>query len=364
MNARRDNLETSQRSELLPDLCAATATLPLVLIAALVAVVIAVARSHPAGFWADLGRLALLCEFLTLTSAAALCILRRALRHTHRILVLALAFAVLIAIAWGIAEAAWFVLSAFGMNPPAGRGGRLPWVSRIVIVAVIVDALVLRYLYVSAEWRDRVRREATSRLQALTARIRPHFLFNTLNTAAALAADRPEATERTLEDLSELFRANLAERGPRVRLAEEFELVGHYLDIEKRRLGDRLTVVWRSAAETGAARLPPLVVQPLVENAVTHGIEPADGGGEIAIEARRDGRCLRLRVSNTAAAAPAGRGGHGIGLAGIRARLALAFGDEAGLTVQRGEGRFIAEVRCPWQTVPDDYSAQRSQPGP
>ncbi|MDN5864505.1 MAG: histidine kinase [Gammaproteobacteria bacterium] len=360
MNASREELARPQRTELLPDLCSTAATLPLVLIAALVAVVLALARSHPAGFWADLGRLALLCEFLTLTSAAALCILRRILPPVHPVLVLALAFAILIAIAWGIAEAAWFLLFSFGEILRAGSGERLLWVGRIVIVAVIVDGLILRYLYVTAEWRERVRREAASRLEALTARIRPHFLFNTLNTAAALAADKPEETERTLEDLSELFRANLAERGPCVRLGEELELVRRYLAIEKRRLGERLQVDWHTTPELDEALLPPLVLQPLLENAVTHGIEPAAGGGKIKVEAGREGKCLLLRVTNSVRDT-AGTGGHGIGLAGIRARLALAFGDAAALIVQDATDRYVAEIRCPWQTDPDDdsYSHRR-----
>lgn len=353
MSTNEQTSDTNMQTGVLPDLCSAAATLPLVLIAALVAVVVAVARSHPAGFWADLGRLALLCEFLTLTSAAALCLLRRLLPPANQILVIAIAFALLIAIAWGIAEAAWFILFAFGEPLDAGVGGRLPWVARIVIVALIVDALVLRYLYISAQWRERVQREATSQLEALTARIRPHFLFNTLNTAAALAADKPEETEHTLEDLSELFRANLAERGTSVPLAEEFELVSRYLAIEQRRLGERLQITWNKSPKARDAWLPPLVLQPLVENAVTHGIEPAADGGDLLIDARPEGELLILTVTNTMNGT-ASTTGHGIGLAGIRARLALAFGGAAHLTTKCENGRFVAQIRCPWQSGTHD----------
>lgn len=334
--------------EFLPDLCSPAATLPLVLLAALVAIALAVARARPMGFWADLGRLALLCEFLTLASAAALCGLRRVLGGRGRALAVALALLVLIAIAWGVAEAAYFLLAAYGEVLPSGAGGRLLWVGRIVVVTVIVDALVLRYLYVSAEWRENVRREATSRLDALTARIRPHFLFNTLNTAAALVAERPGEAERTLEDLAELFRANLAERAARVPLAEELENLRRYLAIESRRLGDRLRIAWEIEPGAETARVPPLLLQPLVENAVTHGIEPSAEGGEILVAARRaDGR-LELRVGNPLPATEPDAG-HGIGLAGVRARLALAFGDEGELKITRQAGRHTVFLRCPLQ---------------
>lgn len=339
--------------EVLPDLCSAAATLPLVLLAVLVAAALAVARSWLAGFWPDFGRLALLAEFLTLASAGGLCMLRHALAGRGRAVTVACAFLLLTAIAWGIGEAAYFLLAAFGQPLPPGAPGRSLWVLRIVIVALIADALVLRYLYVSAEWRERVRREAASRLEALTARIRPHFLFNTLNTAAALVAERPEAAERTLEDLSELFRANLSERAPRVALAEELALVRRYLAIESRRLGERLRVEWCIAADADKVRVPPLLLQPLVENAVTHGIEPSAAGGEIVVAARRAKRKLELYVTNPIPDA-ATNPGHGIGLPGVRARLATAYGNEGRLVLKREDGRFLAEITCPWQTETND----------
>ncbi len=343
-------LPTTQRNvEVLPDLCAPAATLSLVLLAVLVAAVLAIARSWFAGFWPDFGRLALLSAFLTLASAGGLCLLRRALAGRAPIPTITLAFLLLAAIAWGIGEGAYFLLAAYGPAFPARGPGRTLWVLRIVIVALIADALVLRYLYVSAEWRERVRREAASRLDALTARIRPHFLFNTLNTAAALVAERPQAAERTLEDLSELFRANLDERTARIPLREELALARRYLAIEERRLGPRLHVEWRIEPGTEESLVPPLLLQPLVENAVTHGIEPSAAGGTIVVTTRGTSKCLELRVENPGTAA-AGEPGHGIGLAGVRARLGLAWGSEAGLRIQREHGRFAAVVTCPQET--------------
>jgi two-component system sensor histidine kinase AlgZ len=349
-----------ERAEWLPDLCAPAATLPLVLIAALVALAFAAALTRFVGFWPEFGRLALLSEVLTLASAAGLCALRRAFGGRDRATLLVPAFVLLAAIAWIVAEAAYYILAAYGESVPQNARDATFWMLRIVLIALIADALVLRYLYVSAEWRERVRREAADRLDALTARIRPHFLFNTLNTAAALVAEQPAAAERTLEDLSELFRANLEERAPRIPLGEEVALVRRYLAIERRRLGERLRVNWDLEPGSEDALIPPLLLQPLVENAVTHGVEPSAAGGRLVIRTRRAGRRLEIAVENPMTTA--GEAGHGIGLAGVRARLAVAFGDQATLALEETRDRFVAQVLCPWQTASRDDAASGRSP--
>jgi len=350
MNAER---AAPQTGGFLPDLCTPSATLPLVLVAALVALALTVARSRPDAFWSELGRMALLCEFLMLASAAVLCALRRVLARRGVAFASALALTALILVAWAVAEGAFALLRMADEPLPAGAAGHALWVGRIVVVAAVVDALVLRYLYVSAEWRENVRREAASRLAALTARIRPHFLFNALNTAASLVADRPAAAERTLENLAELFRATLEERGTTVPLDEEVAIARRYLAIESQRLGDRLAVDWDVAADAGPGRVPPLLLQTLVENAVTHGIEPARDGGTIRVSARRDGGRLVVVVDNPAGEGNAGEDRHGIGLAGAEARLGLAYRGAALLESGLERGRFVVRVRCPWITQPD-----------
>ncbi|MGH7057136.1 MAG: sensor histidine kinase, partial [Acetobacteraceae bacterium] len=257
-------------------------------------------------------------------------------------------FIALVATDWAVAEGAWFLLAGLGVALPQGGTGRLFWVLRIVLVAAIVDALVLRYLYVSASWRENIRREAASRLAALTDRIRPHFLFNTLNTAIALVTEQPQAAERTLENLAELFRASLEEHGPRIALAEELATTRRYLSIEALRLGSRLTVSWQIAPEVERALVPPFILQPLVENAVTHGIEPNAAGGNVRVSASRGDGALELEVFNTLGSESGGEG-HGIGLSGVRARLALAYGDGATLAVERDADHFNVRLHCPWE---------------
>ena len=334
----------------LPELCTPPQTLSLILVAALVALLLAVAGAEPGRFWDTLGRLALFCEFLTLASAAAVCLLRRPLARYGTVPAMLALFAVLVLAAWGVAEGAWFLLRAYGTT---GGPSQAIWVGRVVMVAAIVDAMLLRYFYVAAAWRENVRREAASRLEALTTRVRPHFLFNTLNTAVALVRDQPGAAERTLENLAELFRASLGNREARVPVDEELDIAERYLAIEALRLGDRLRIEWEVDPAVHKALLPPLLLQTLVENAVTHGIEPRADGGRLNVSLSREDDHLKLRVTNPRTPGPEVER-HGIGLAGARARLQLAFGPEARLRVTETDDAFEVQVECPWMSADDE----------
>lgn len=163
---------------------------------------------------------------------------------------------------------------------------------------------------------------SSARLAELQSRIRPHFLFNTLNTAVALVRVDPARAEEVLEDLAELFRVALAESGSAVTLADEVALARRYLAIEAVRFGARLQVSWDLEPRALQAQVPPLVLQPLVENAVRHGIEPAAGGGQIRIEARVRRAQATVTVHNTVGDEPSPTG-HGMALENVRERLRL-----------------------------------------
>ncbi len=181
--------------------------------------------------------------------------------------------------------------------------------------------------------------DTTARLAELQSRIRPHFLFNTLNTALALVRVDPARAEGVLEDLAELFRVALADHhdpSASVSLAEEVELARRYLAIEQIRFGSRLKVQWELEADAGAARVPPLLLQPLVENAVRHGVEPADAGGTIRVRTRvKLGRAL-VTIVNSVPQAPS-QPGNGIALTNVRERLRLMH-DMAAQFETRREG--------------------------
>jgi two-component system sensor histidine kinase AlgZ len=210
-------------------------------------------------------------------------------------------------------------LYGFGLLVWMGLVGTESWLATIaagtLVAAILVAALI---------WRAKARTPASTaaRLAELQARIRPHFLFNTLNSAIALVREEPAKAESLLEDLSELFRHALAESNEAVALQQELELAQHYLAIEKVRFGDRLQIEWSLDESAFGAKLPPLILQPLVENAVKHGVEPSPDGAVVRISTQRRGSVVVIKVTNTV---PAGSGARGNGLAldNVRQRLAL-----------------------------------------
>ena len=185
-------------------------------------------------------------------------------------------------------------------------------------------AMLSSVLLAGLFWRAKARMPAATaaRLAELQSRIRPHFLFNTLNSAIALVRAEPLKAEAVLEDLSELFRSALADPAEAVTLRQEIDLAQRYLAIEKIRFGDRLQVAWSLDDDANLAALPPLLLQPLVENAVRHGVEPSSTGAQIKISTQRRGSVVVVKVTNTT---PAGTGqrGHGLALANVRDRLVL-----------------------------------------
>ena len=188
-----------------------------------------------------------------------------------------------------------------------------------------------------------------ARLAALQARIRPHFLFNSLNAAIALIRSRPEKAEMVLENLADLFRAQMADPSRSSTLEREIELARMYLAIESERLGERLNVSWNINAALDAS-LPPLLLQPLVENAVHHGVEHCGLGGEIRVRAEVKGGQLLLSVSNPLSAAPnAPHQGNHMALDNLRERLALFYDAEASLQIAEADGQYHTMIRLPYQ---------------
>ena len=173
---------------------------------------------------------------------------------------------------------------------------------------MIVTALLLRYFFVTHQWQKHVRTEARSRIEALQARIRPHFLFNSLNTIAALTRSDPARAEEAVEDLADLFRATLRDSHSPLRLKEELELTRIYQRIEELRLGERLKVRWDVAELPMRAFVPGLTVQPLLENAIYHGIEPLEHGGTVTVTGRVHERPHRDRRREPGRAAAQRRG--------------------------------------------------------
>ncbi|XAH24987.1 histidine kinase [Xylophilus sp. GW821-FHT01B05] len=228
------------------------------------------------------------------------------------------------------------------------REANAPWVASAVagalVAMLLVAGLVLRA-------RGRAPAAVAAQLAELQARIRPHFLFNTLNSAIALVRAEPARAESLLEDLSDLFRHALVQHGESTTLAEEIVLAQRYLAIEQVRFGTRLRVDWLLDPAAGEARVPPLLLQPLVENAVIHGVEACARGARLRITTERRGSSVIVKITNDvpppAADAPPARAGHGIAQDNVRARLALLHDVEGDFRAERRGDLYQVRIRLP-----------------
>jgi two-component system sensor histidine kinase AlgZ len=228
-----------------------------------------------------------------------------------------------------------------GLSPASFR-----FVRDSVLATGLLGAGLLRYFYVVAQWQTRVAAEAQAQVAALQARIRPHFLFNSMNAVAALIRVDPDAAERTVENLAELFRAALGSDLSSVgTLGEEWALVDRYLEIEALRLGARLQVE-RDIDVPAELPLPRLLLQPLVENAVRHGVQPRRSGGTIRLGGRRVPGGVEIVVDNPLSDMP-GTPGNGHGLRNVRERVAFHFGERASVRAEATGDRFVVTVFLP-----------------
>jgi two-component system sensor histidine kinase AlgZ len=227
------------------------------------------------------------------------------------------------------------------------HGGNLRFIGDNALIAALLGAAMLRYFYVLAQWQARLAAVTRAQVEALQARIRPHFLFNSMNTVAALVRVDPAAAERTIEDLSELFRAALGQHETRDgTLGDELALVERYLAIEQLRLGERLRVRRELDELPRDFPLPRLLLQPLVENAVRHGIQPLREGGEVILQGRREARALVIVIDNPLPATPA-RTGNGHGLDNVRQRIAFRYGTRAQVQAGPQGDRFVVRLHLP-----------------
>ena len=220
-----------------------------------------------------------------------------------------------------------------------------------VVIAALLGAAMLRYFYVLAQWQARLAAVTRAEVEALQARIRPHFLFNSMNTVAALIRVDPTAAERTVEDLCELFRAALGQHDQGDgTLGEELALVERYLAIEQLRLGGRLRIKRELDDLPATFPLPRLLLQPLVENAVRHGIQPLRGGGEVTLRGQREGTGIRIEIRNPLPDTPP-VAGNGHGLDSVRQRIAYRYGGHATAKAGPQGAQFVVVLHLPGQSA-------------
>jgi two-component system sensor histidine kinase AlgZ len=221
-------------------------------------------------------------------------------------------------------------------------------VLRATAISAIVGTLLLRYLYLHRRWQQQVEIIANARFKTLQARIRPHFLFNSMNMIASLTQTNPHLAEEIVEDLADLFRAALMSDNERASLAEELELVRRYLNIECHRLGTRLWVIWDIDVLPLDAQLPPLILQPLVENAIYHGIQPSNTPGWVRISGRYQLGYVELIIDNSLPLITSSLPGHRIAADNIRQRMEVMFPKLATVIHTHSGDKYSVWLRFPY----------------
>ncbi len=341
----------NRSDDFLPDFCTAPRVIPVLVLCEAVAVVLTLAGAPGEGRLAErLLLLSIYLQWIGICSAAALCLTRRYAGRLRAHGLIAVSYLALLAVTLFITEVTFVAGRFTGIAPLVENTTHAAFLLRSLGICAVVSALALRYFWLRAAWQQRAQAEVRARLEALQARIEPHFLFNSLNSIAALIAIRPDDAEDAIEDLAALLRARLGSHSPElVRLDDELALIGAYVRIEKLRLDARLTLDWRIVDEARDWLIPTLCLQPLVENAIGHGVARLTEGGTVTITAQVAGGCLRLRVTNPVAADTAYTPGNRQALVNIEQRLALRYAKHAQLVTMQEHDLFCVDLIIPGQ---------------
>lgn len=342
--------ESAQSTAILPNFCTGSRVIRVLLVCEAVAVVLALGTSMSSGLWRGLFLLSVYVQWIGVCSAAALCLVRRYAQGLNTRVVMALSYVSLLLVTLAVTEIIFVAgrFTAFGVL--LQDSGQAAFVLRSMGICAVVAALGLRYFWLRASWAAHAEAELRARLEALQARIEPHFLFNTLNNVAALIESRPGEAETALEDLAALLRARLNADSPAaIRLADEMRLVDAYVRIEKLRLGDRLAMDVDLSPGAQEARLPSLCLQPLVENAIGHGVARLPNGGTVRVRAWMEAQVLFVEVRNPVAASAGRAPGHRQALSNIEHRLALAYDEQARLDFTHDDTWFTVRLQLPQQ---------------
>lgn len=347
MSANSDSTASSPGTDFfLPDLCQAQSILFLVLVSELLAFVQVLFSSNLFDFdWVALGLASLFIQWVVLVSAALLCNIRPWLMGMSVPKATTVAYGLILLLTLLFSLGAEMVREGMGWVTESG------WerIVRNLLIALIMTGMAFRYFFLSHQLRSREQAELASRIQSLQSRIRPHFLFNSMNIIASLISIDPDLAEEVVEDLSSLFRASLNDSTSEpVTLAQELELCEKYVHIESLRLDDRLKVQWDVNVDTEAIRIPLLTLQPLLENSIYHGIQPLPKGGTITVSVEQAERKVQIEIANPISDTPyEHEQGNRMAIDNIRNRMEALYGPEALLTTEVSAGFFTARLIYP-----------------
>lgn len=342
------------RERYLPDFRSLATTLLLLLLGQLLAFMYTLVEVDSAArFWPKLGLNSLFVLWVVLIGQAVLAFAGKHLDRMQAARAGWCVFVTVVAVSLLVTYLVDLLSEDIGL-PFILRKDRLMFLSLSnAVLSGLVTAVALRYQYLQYLHRLQTKAEGAARLEALQARMKPHFLFNSLNAIASLTRHNPALAEELILDLAELFRAILRKDVQLTTLEEELLLSRQYLNIEQQRLAERLRVVWMLDDDLLAALIPPLSLQPLLENAIYHGIEPTNKGGTLEISCQPyKSKKIMLSVRNSLPedGVRIERPGNQIALENLRLRLQSFFGDECKLTASIAEGFYQARIIIPYTT--------------
>ena len=300
--------------------------------------------------WQWLGFSTVYAQWLALFCASALCVTNGWISLLSQRGAWVGSWVVAVIFSAAFSYAAWLVALYSGKPPEQSAAA---FVFKSVFLVGLVGVVFFRYLWIRGKWRSELMAQSEARVQALQARIRPHFLFNSLNTIASLIPVEPKNAEAAILDLADIFRGSMRRADRPIRLADELNLSRQYLDMEKRRLGDRLEIDWRVDELPAVASILPLMLQPLLENAVGHGVQSHPEGGKIVVYGRAEGDQIVVTIGNPVAAKGTESSGLGIALDNIRERLQLAYGSRASLLTNQDSENFYTVLSLPYVEYSD-----------
>ncbi len=342
-------------SGFLPNFCNGWTIFNVAVIAEMLAIVIALVSPQMPISQTMLGNLfliSLFIQWIALSNAAVLCLTRMQLNRLTNLRAIAMSYCLMLCVTWIVGEAAlWALWLAHVTNSPNPEWNAYFHLQNLS-VAAIVDALALRYFFARHQLKQRTQSETQAKIQALRTRIRPHFLFNTMNIIASLTRSSPAQAETAIENMADLFRTMLSDEENLVPVKNEVAIAQKYLDIESLRLDNRLNVEWDIGKFPRKAVMPVLTLQPLLESAIQHGIEPLTEGGKIRVRLWEEEGKINIHVT-----APAPRAktrtqqrdarDTDTALDDVRQRLESYYGKLAKLETNEEQGQLTVSLSLP-----------------
>ena len=348
---------STQQAVFLPDLCTIRVVFAVIVVAQLFAFILVINPNRVLAInWLQLSLVSLFIQWCALTSCAVLCVLRTNLGRFSDGFAGFLSYMLILLIIYIISELTYLALAI-----PAWEyinQTRLSFIVHNLVIGALISGPILRYFYIQHQWQLKITAESKARFAALQARIHPHFLFNSLNTIASLTRSNAQQAEKAVENLSGLFRISLQDNSKPHTLEEESQLCHRYIEIESLRLGDRLSIDWKIDSLPKDALIPPLTLQPLLENAIYHGIEPLSEGGCIQIKGSYHTKNILhkkilITISNPIAAQQHPHGNQ-MALDNIQQRLENFYSQSATLKIETQNSLFTVSIEFPYITHYED----------